>query len=187
MPRLLPRHITDKEPLELASEYRERRQQLSVKTSADEIILIVLKPFVVTTKEPVAISLAVRSRASEDRQESAGAMLIKVRALRIVALSAPGIVRAGIQPIPIALFIGIRAVSIVSVVRRAVNTRLSISPISIPVTIPISIAMTMAMMSIAIAIPVSVAVAITATAFSITITIAIESLRVIAAGPGIAG
>src|SRR5436190_3882734 len=109
-------------------------------------------------------------------------MLIKVRALRIVALSAPGIARARIQPIPITLFISIRAVSIVSVVRRAENTRLSISPISIPVTIPISIAMTMAMMSIAIAIAVSVA--ITATAFSITIEI--ESLRVIAAAPGIA-
>ena len=88
-----------------------------MKASTEKVRSIVVIPFVVSAQKAVAISLTVRAAVPKDRQESAGAVTVKMRAFRSVALSAARIVGARVQPIAIALLVSVRAVSIVAIVR----------------------------------------------------------------------
>ena len=88
-----------------------------MKPSAEEIVLVVVVSLFIPAQKAIAISHAVRSRTAEDGQESAGAVPVKVRAFRIVALAAPRIARARQQAILVTLLVRVRAIAIVTIVR----------------------------------------------------------------------
>jgi len=60
---------------------------LSMKLPADKILLVVLESLFVTAQESIAISLIIRAAATEDREEPAAGLSIKMRALWIITLS----------------------------------------------------------------------------------------------------
>jgi hypothetical protein len=75
-----------------------------------EILLVVPIPFVVAAHEAVSVGLLVSARALEE-----------VGALRVVALAAPGVVRARVQAVPVALVVGVRGGDVADVIRGPVD------------------------------------------------------------------
>ena len=150
--------------------------KLSMKTAAEKVSLPVLEAFLVAAQKTVAVGLTIRAAPTEDREETRVAVFVEVRTLRIIVLIASSIIGAGKQAIAVTPFIGVGTVSIAPVVRRVVNPRAFVDPVSMPVSIPVSIAISITVvMTAAAAASVSIAVPVTTTIFtaiSITIPVA---------------
>ena len=93
------------------------KELLRAKVPAGEIPVVMLIAFLVAAQEAVAVSLLVSAPAAENGEEAGAGALVKVGALRVVALTAPGVVRARVEAVPVALVVGVRAVLVAAVVR----------------------------------------------------------------------
>ena len=72
--------------------------------------MVVPIPFVVAAHEAVEVGLLVSARPLE-----------KVGALRVVALTTPGVVRARVQAVPVALVVGVGGGDVADVIRGPVD------------------------------------------------------------------
>ncbi len=145
----------------------------SARTAA--IHLVAFVAFLVPAQEAIPICLLVSAPVAKNREEAGTAFPVKVRSLRIIVLSPARIVFAGVQTIPVAPLVSVRAISIAAIIRGLVEAReidvLDPTAISIVSPIPVPIAATMAL-------PISIPIAI-------SISVSGPTLRAITTAPGV--
>jgi hypothetical protein len=143
----------------------------------DEIPLVVLIALLVAAQEAVEVSLVVGAAATENGVVAAG-VPEKVGALRVVGLPPPRVVRAREEAVPVALVVGVRAVLVVAVVRRLVDSRrviLVVAVVAVVAVVPMS--------AVAVAVVVAVASSMAAVAAPSMVAVASASVPPVAASP----
>jgi hypothetical protein len=88
-----------------------------MKRSATEVVVGMLKAFVIASQKAIAVSLPVSVLPAPNREEAGRAVLVKVRAFGIITLPAPAVFRTGAQTIMVTLLVGVRAIAVIAVVR----------------------------------------------------------------------
>src|SRR6266516_163444 len=92
-------------------------RSLSMKAPADKVSLVVSKSLFVAAQKAVAIGLPVGVPEAEDGKETEIAVLVEMRTLRVIALTPAAVVRARVQAILVAAFVGVEAIPVTAVIR----------------------------------------------------------------------
>jgi len=138
------------------------------------MLLPVFVSFTIATQKAVAISLLIHVTASFRGTIPSFRFTVKVRALRIVGLAAPAIVRAGEHAVLIANLVGALAVIVIGIVVLRINNRVvvggrAIAIVRVPMTMSVSISVAVtATISISIPIAISAPAGITVGAVAVT-------------------
>src|SRR6266516_4126188 len=85
-------------------------RSLSMKAPADKVSLVVSKSLFVAAQKAVAIGLPIGGKEAEI------AVLVEMRTLRVIALTPAAVVRARVQAILVAAFVGVGAIPVTAVI-----------------------------------------------------------------------
>lgn len=128
-----------------------------MKVPAGEILLIVVVALVVPAQEAVHVRLLVGAAAPVGRVVAGAGVPEKVRALRVVGLTAARVVSAREEAVPVTPVVGVRTVTVAAVVPRVVCARLVHAVVAVVVaTVAVAVMVMVVLFSV---IPVTISVA----------------------------